>query len=60
MKGLIIFMLVNVLNFAVSAIIFLTVEDKNDQKAIGSVFAFTAATVHVLYLCYYYGLDWIP
>ena len=52
--------LLNVLHFSICALIVLNVEDKRDQKAIGSVLALTAATVHISYLCYYYGLDWIP
>ena len=57
------FMLVilfNVLNFAVAFLIVVNVEDKKDQKDIASVLALTAATVHISYLCYYYGLDWVP
>ena len=64
MKGYIIFIFVVSVYFTITSLIVLSVEDKEDQRSIarsmGSVLGGIAATVHISYLCYYYGFDWVP
>ena len=60
MKGYIIIFFVVSVFLTITSLIILTVEDKEDQRTIGSVVGAIAAFAHIYYLVDNYGLDWIP
>ena len=60
MKGYIIIFFVVSVFLTITSLIILTVEDKEDQRTIGTVVGAIAAFAHIYYLVDNYGLDWIP